>query len=89
MPSRPHRVKRTRLDSSSQPVKPHSIRRHRFTRQRFEYCDCGNLAVTVLHVLVGSDPQYTIRMPLCPTCLKIEQDLDQDMERDLHPHLGN
>jgi hypothetical protein len=38
-------------------------------------CDCGQLAVTVLVVRVGSDPQYTIRLPLCPACLNLEQEL--------------
>jgi hypothetical protein len=45
------------------------------TRQRRLRCDCGQLAVTLLRVRVGSDPQYIIRLPLCPACLKLEQEL--------------
>jgi hypothetical protein len=63
--------------STSRPQSPD--RRH-FKRRRLEYCDCGNLAVTVLRVRVGSDPQYIIRMPLCPACLKLEQELEQDLK---------
>jgi hypothetical protein len=36
-------------------------------------CDCGQLAITVLRVRVGTDPQYTINLPLCPSCLALEQ----------------
>jgi hypothetical protein len=36
-------------------------------------CDCGQLAVTILKVRVGTDPQYTIHLPLCPACLALEQ----------------
>jgi len=78
MPAHPPRLKRLR---SHQPSLKDSHHHRRFTRQRLEYCDCGELAVTVLRIRVGSDPQYTIRMPLCPACLKLEQ----DMEQDLHP----
>jgi len=38
-------------------------------------CDCGQLAVTVLTLKVGSDPQYTVHLPLCSACLALEQGL--------------
>ncbi|MFZ2097161.1 MAG: hypothetical protein WAV05_11045 [Anaerolineales bacterium] len=43
-------------------LKPHPLR-----------CDCGQLAVIVLRVRVGTDPQYTVQLPLCPSCLALEQ----------------
>jgi hypothetical protein len=38
-------------------------------------CQCGQPAVTVILVSVGrpSDGLYTVRMPLCHTCLQLEQ----------------
>ena len=45
---------------------------HRVKRRRLR-CDCGKLAVTLLEVRVGSDPQYAIRLPLCSACLALEQ----------------
>jgi hypothetical protein len=76
MPARPHRrkpLKKHLLLSKDCPIHHH----HRiFTRRRLEYCDCGNLAITVLQMTVGTDPQYIIRMPLCPACLKLEQELE-------------
>jgi hypothetical protein len=54
---------------------PHaSPKLHRLKQRRLR-CDCGRLAITVRLVRVGSDPQYTIRLPLCPACLKLEQEL--------------
>jgi hypothetical protein len=44
-------------------------------KQRRLRCDCGRLAITVLRVRVGSNPQYVIRLLLCPACLKLEQEL--------------
>ncbi len=38
-------------------------------------CDCGRLAVAVVTVQVGLDAVYTVQMPLCEECLKLEQDL--------------
>ena len=52
----------------SLPRKPHAV------RQRPLRCDCGQIAVTVLTVRVGSDPQYTIHLPLCHECFTLEQD---------------
>ena len=48
--------------------KPRPVR-HRPLR-----CDCGQIAVTVLTVRVGTDPQYTIHLPLCHECFALEQD---------------
>jgi hypothetical protein len=41
-------------------------------RQRHLHCDCGCLAVKVIVLKVGSDPQYTIHLPLCRECLELE-----------------
>ena len=40
-------------------------------------CDCGRPAVTVLLVKVGRefDNLQTVRMPLCRSCLKLENDM--------------
>jgi hypothetical protein len=80
MSPRPRTLKHSSQSLPSHPSrKDLSILHHRpFTRQRHVYCDCGNLAVTVLQLRVGSDPQYIIRMPLCSACLKLEQDMEQD-----------
>lgn len=85
MPPRPRSPKRNRYSRPPQSShKDHAIRkRHPFTRQRLEYCDCGKLAVTVLQVRVGTDPQYIIRLPLCPACLKLEQDLRQALPHNV------
>lgn len=56
-------------EQAHRPRQPHK------TRHRRLRCDCGQLAVTVLRLRVGSDPQYTIHMPLCPACLNLEQEL--------------
>jgi hypothetical protein len=53
-----------RLSSKKPPIKRRRLR-----------CDCGQLAVTVLTVQVGTDPQYTIHLPLCRDCLILEQSL--------------
>jgi hypothetical protein len=52
----------------SPACKPRPVR-HRPLR-----CDCGQIAVTVLTVRVGTDPQYTIHLPLCHQCFALEQD---------------
>lgn len=52
---------------------PHPTQKPRRVKRRRLRCDCGQLAVTVLQVRVGTDPQYTIRLPLCPACLALEQ----------------
>ncbi|OGN93319.1 MAG: hypothetical protein A2Y88_05690 [Chloroflexi bacterium RBG_13_48_10] len=54
------------------PHKSHPI------RHRPIHCDCGQLAVTVVSVTVGTDPQYTIRLPLCRECLALERDMNKD-----------
>jgi hypothetical protein len=85
MPPRPRSTKRNRYSRPPQASdKDHAIRQGRpFNRQRLEYCDCGKLAVTVLQVRVGTDPQYIIRLPLCPACLKLEQDLRRDLPHNV------
>jgi hypothetical protein len=45
-------------------------------RHRRLICDCGRPATSVKLVIVGTDPQYTIRLPLCPECLKLEQEME-------------
>jgi hypothetical protein len=50
-----------RFDTAS-PPKPSSLR-----------CDCGRRAITVILISVGEDGVYTMRLPLCERCLKIEQ----------------
>ena len=52
------------------PRKSHPVRRRRRLR-----CDCGRIAVTVISVRVGIDPQYTIQLPLCRDCLSMERGL--------------
>jgi len=66
-PGRTSRLDRERLKPAQPPPKPHRV------KQRRPRCDCGKIAVTVLQVRVGSDPQYTIRLPLCSACLALEQ----------------
>ncbi len=51
-----------------------------FSRHRRPMCDCGSPAVTIKLVKVGTNPQYTIRLPLCAACLKLEQELASDLE---------
>jgi hypothetical protein len=51
-----------------------------YTRKSRLMCDCGRPAVTVKMVKVGIDPQYTIRLLLCAECIKLEQELEQDLE---------
>jgi hypothetical protein len=38
-------------------------------------CDCGQPAIVVISVRVGCDPQYTVQLPLCAECLKLEREL--------------
>ncbi len=59
--------------SKRHPPDPHRRPKRRHPRRRRVYCDCGNLAITVKEVKVGCDPQYTVRLPLCPDCLALEQ----------------
>ena len=47
-------------------------------RRRLPRCDCGQPAITVIRVRVGCDPQYTVRLPLCATCLELERELHAD-----------
>jgi len=78
-PAPSRRIKLARRSPPAQPAqttpKLPRVRQRRRTRQRRVRCDCGQLAVTVLRVRVGSDPQYTIHLPLCPACLNLEQEL--------------
>lgn len=39
-------------------------------------CDCGQLAITVIRVTVGTDPQYSVQLPLCASCLALEHSFD-------------
>jgi hypothetical protein len=66
-PGRTSHLERARLQPAQPQPKPHRV------NQRRPRCDCGKLAITVLKVRVGSDPQYTIRLPLCSACLALEQ----------------
>jgi len=66
-PDRASRRERERLQPAQSLPKSHRV------SQRRPRCDCGKLAITVLKVRVGSDPQYTIRLPLCSACLALEQ----------------
>ena len=52
---------------------PAPVARH--IRQRRLRCDCGKLAIKILLVRVGSDPQYTVQLPLCQQCLSLEENL--------------
>jgi hypothetical protein len=78
---RPHRHK---VACWFTPAKPSRSRRKvtrkaqpslalRQARRRQPRCDCGRIAVKVLHVKVGSDPQYTVSLPLCSMCLALEE----------------
>jgi hypothetical protein len=57
--------------------KPNPMRKPRSMKNRRQRCDCGRLAVKVLLVRVGSDPQYTVHLPLCRDCLKLEYSLHE------------
>jgi len=50
----------------------------RLVKSRRLRCDCGQIAITMLTVKVGSDPQYTIHLPLCRDCLALEQSFQAD-----------
>jgi hypothetical protein len=67
-PGRVSRRSTVAQNLSSPAGKPRAVR-HRPLR-----CDCGQIAVTVLTVRVGTDPQYTIHLPLCHECFALEQD---------------
>ena len=60
------RTRQSKPDRAS--PRPRRVKKRRQTATPLR-CDCGQLAVTVLLVRVGSDPQYTIHLPLCPACL--------------------
>jgi len=66
-PGRVNRFKLQQLRPAHPRSKPHRVSQHR------PRCDCGKQAITVLQVRVGSDPQYTIHLPLCAACLDLEQ----------------
>jgi hypothetical protein len=53
-------------------------KKQRQVKPRRLRCDCGQIAITLLTVKVGSDPQYTIHLPLCRDCLALEQSLHTD-----------
>ncbi len=58
----------------------HKGSQSRPARSRRLRCDCGKIAITVRLVRVGCDPQYTIRLPLCASCLQIELEMEGDLE---------
>jgi hypothetical protein len=53
----------------------HKLAPAKASRQR---CDCGRLAVTVITVIVGSEPQYSVELPLCAECLRLEKEMQGD-----------
>ena len=68
--SQPHKEAAKQVPSQlRQPYKKKRSRRLR--------CDCGKMAVTVIEVRVGSDPQYTVHLALCADCLELERELHQ------------
>jgi hypothetical protein len=66
-PAKPGRSRR----NVTRKAQPSLALRHAKRRQL--RCDCGRIAVKVLHVKVGSDPQYTVSLPLCSMCLSLEE----------------
>lgn len=58
--------------SDRRPQRTRTYHKHRRTHLT---CDCGRPAVNVLFVHVGreSDGFQTVRMPLCRSCLRLEQ----------------
>ena len=52
----------------------------RLVRHRRLRCDCGQLAVKVISVRVGSDPQYIVHLPLCQKCLSLELSMHEPGE---------
>jgi hypothetical protein len=54
------------------------LQRGRLTaRQRTHTCDCGRPAVTIVTIKVGEDGMYTIRMPLCEACQRLEEEMSR------------
>ncbi len=70
-PERTVQVKRVGLRPRLHSHKPRMLK-HRRLR-----CDCGRMAVKVLLVRVGSDPQYTVHLPLCRDCLELEHSMHE------------
>ena len=64
-------------DSTTKAGRHHKLSppRPRRVRQRKPRCDCGQLAIKILLVRVGTDPQYTVPLPLCQECLTLEENL--------------
>ncbi|MFZ0535068.1 MAG: hypothetical protein WAM09_18010 [Anaerolineales bacterium] len=73
-PARSNHLRRGESHQSHPPRKP------RTGRSRRQRCDCGKLAVIELLVRVGTDPQYTVRLPLCPGCLALEQSFSSGVQ---------
>jgi hypothetical protein len=59
-----------------QPTRVHSHKPSKVKHRRLR-CDCGRPAVKVLLVRVGSDPQYTVHLPLCRDCLELEHSMQE------------
>jgi hypothetical protein len=75
--SDPQGAKRaTRVSLHARRVSP-APRLRKYRRLR---CDCGQLAVKVITVRVGSDPQYIVHMPLCRKCLALELSIHEPGE---------
>jgi len=71
MPAKPASVKPGRpINAAQQTDRPHRQRNRRL------FCDCGRPAIVVKLVIVGSDPQYTVRLALCLDCLRQEDDME-------------
>ena len=67
-----------RFHSEQKPSRSHPAPKPHHIRHRQLRCDCGAPAVTVLTLKVGSDPQYTIHLPLCAVCLALEQEAHRE-----------
>jgi hypothetical protein len=54
-------------------ITPHTRRKPRDLKSYHLHCDCGQLAVTVIKVRVGTNPQYVVKLSLCASCLALER----------------
>lgn len=63
-------VRPVRRISAQAGRKPRRLKSYRLR------CDCGQLAVTVIKVRVGTNPQYDVKLPLCASCLALERSFD-------------
>jgi hypothetical protein len=58
-------------------ISAHARRKPRRLKSYRLRCDCGQLAVTVIKVRVGTNPQYVVKLPLCASCLALERSFDE------------